>query len=41
MEENESNKDFKPFSEVYNPNEIEDFSSRIVRDTLSSIQIIK
>lgn len=40
IEENES-KEFRPFSEVYNPNEIEDFSSRIVRDTLSSIQIIK
>ena len=35
------NKDFKPFSELYNPNEIEDFSSRIVRDTLSSIQLTK
>lgn len=40
IEDNE-NKEFRPFSEVYNPNEIEDFSSRIVRDTLSSIQIIK
>ena len=37
----ENNQDFKPFSEVYKRNEIEDFSSRIVRDTLSSIQILK
>ena len=37
----EQNKDIKPFSELYNNNEIEDYSSQIVRDTLSSIQIIK
>ena len=39
-EENSEEK-FKPFNEMYNPDEIEDFSSRIVRDTLSSIQIIR
>jgi len=41
IEETENNNEFRTFSEVYNPEEIEDFSSRIVRDTLSSIQIIK
>jgi hypothetical protein len=41
LDDNEVNKEFKPFSQLYNPQEIEEFSSKIIRDTLSSIQIIK
>lgn len=40
-DEIDQNKVLKPFSELYNCDEIEDFSSRIVRDTVSSIQITK
>ena len=39
FDESENKKDIKRFSELYKPHEIEDFSSQIVRDTLSSIQI--